>query len=79
MPQILSFYIDETLVQGKVTYCKPYDIMVEITEPFSGFKAASHIPTFARHHKHFKGIKGHHKAIELLIELYTELQNSVEF
>ena len=73
MPQVICCHINETLVQGKITHYDPYDITVEITQPFAGFSTGCHIPCLIRSHKNYKGANGHQKAIELLSELYTAL------
>ena len=73
MSQMISFHIDETLIQGKITHYDPYDISVEILKPFSGLTAGCHIPYFARQFKDYRGEKGHQKAVELLTELYSAL------
>ena len=75
MSQIISFYVDETHVRGRVTYCDPYDVSVEITEPFSGFSTSCHIPCLARNNHNYKGVRGHQKALELLSDLYFSLLN----
>ena len=73
MSQIICCHINETLVQGEITQYTPYDITVEITQPFAGFSTGCHIPCLIRSHKNYKGANGHQKAIELLSELYTAL------
>ncbi|WP_145912600.1 hypothetical protein [Endozoicomonas montiporae] len=73
MSEIISFRFNDILVQGKITHYDPYDISVEILEPFSGFTAGCHIPYFARQFKGYRGEKRHQKAVELLMELYFAL------
>ncbi|UYM15991.1 hypothetical protein [Endozoicomonas euniceicola] len=72
MPQSIVTTVNGTSVHGIITHHAPYDITIEITQPFSGFTTWCHIPYFARNHIHYKGEKGREKATELLAELYQE-------
>ena len=73
MLQSIVTTVNGTSVHGIVTHHAPYDITIEITQPFRGFTTGCHIPCLARKHKHYKGEKGREKATELLAELYQDL------
>ena len=73
MPQTFSTLVDNALIKGIITHFDPYDLTVEITEPFSGFSSGCHIPYFARNHSNYTGKHGQEKASELLIGLYKDL------
>ncbi|MET4694488.1 hypothetical protein [Endozoicomonas lisbonensis] len=73
MSQSIFTTVNGTPVHGVITHYDPYDITVEITQPFTRFTAGCHIPYFARSHKHYKGEEGMKKATELLTGLYRDL------
>lgn len=69
----ISFISDSQTIKGTVTYRTAYDLTVRIDQPYSGFKASSHIPSFGRQASSFDHGYGDEVQIALLKGLYDAL------
>ena len=62
MLQSIVTTVNGTSVHGIITHHTPYDITIEITQPFSGFTTGCHIPCLTRKHIHYIRRKGQGKS-----------------
>jgi hypothetical protein len=74
-PTKISVPFGDVMDRGVITHLSHQDVVVEITEPYSGFSATSHIPLLLAGHVSFlRRDHGKQQAEKLLQELYENLQ-----
>ncbi|MBO9484304.1 hypothetical protein [Salinisphaera sp. G21_0] len=73
MDKSISLTIDGQPISGIITDLSRSGIIVEITSPFSGYRADRYVPTFARASRNYLEI-GDEVAAELITTLYQDLK-----
>lgn len=72
MDKHISVTIDGQTLSGTITDLSRSNLSIEITAPYSGYRAHRYVPTFARASRNYLEI-GEQVASELLSELYHDL------